>query len=213
MKTDDLIAALAADATPVPRGTVWRRWALALALALAGSILFMLMGWGVRPDIHQAMRTSPFWMKAGYTVAFGVAGLALVERSGRPGVSLGWGLALAGAGLAAILVLAVHELMGLPMSDWRADMMGSSARVCPYRILAISAPVFLVAMLTLRRMAPTRPTIAGAAAGLLAGGLGATIYGLHCQETAAAFTATWYTLGMGLWPAVGALIGRWALRW
>jgi len=213
MKTDDLIAALAADATPVRRGAVWSRWSLALLLAAAASALIMAMGWGVRPDIHEAMRTTPFWMKAGYTLALGAAGLLIVERAGRPGVRLGWGLALAAAAVAAIVALAAHELMALPMSGWRADMMGQSAHVCPWRILAISAPAFVVAMLTLRWMAPTRPAVAGAAAGLLAGGLGATVYGLHCQETAAAFTAMWYTLGMALWPAVGAAIGRWALRW
>jgi len=213
MDTDDLIAALTADVSPVRRGAVWRRWGLAVLLALAVSAAVMAFGWGVRPDIHHAMRTSPFWMKAGYTLALGVAGLLIVERAGRPGVRLGWGLALAGVAVAAILALGLHELMGMPMAGWRADMMGQSARVCPWRILAISAPVFVIAMLTLRWMAPTRPAVAGAAAGLLAGGLGATVYGLHCQETAAAFTAIWYTLGMALWPAVGALIGHRALRW
>ena len=213
MKTDDLIAALAADASPVRRNAVWTRWAVALGLALAVSGAVMAFGWGVRPDLHQAMRTTPFWMKAGYTAALGVAGLLMVERAGRPGVRLGWGVVLASAALVLIAALAAHELMNLPMANWRADMMGSSARVCPWRILAISAPVFAIAMVTLRWMAPTRPAVAGAAAGLLAGGLGATVYGLHCQETAAAFTALWYTLGMALWPLVGAAIGRWALRW
>ncbi|HEX7758687.1 MAG TPA: DUF1109 domain-containing protein [Caulobacteraceae bacterium] len=213
MNTDDLIATLAADAAPVRRGAVWMRWGLAVAAALGLSLAVMLSVWGVRADIHHAMRTSPFWMKAGYTLALGLAGLLIVERAGRPGVRLGWGVALAAVAVAVIAGLAMHELMGLPISAWRADMMGQSARVCPWRILAISAPVFLIAMLTLRRMAPTRPAIAGAAAGLLAGGLGASVYGLHCDETAAAFTAIWYTLGMALWPAVGALIGRWTLRW
>lgn len=213
MKTDDLIAALAADASPVRRGAVWSRWALAILVAVILSAVIMTLGWGVRPDIHQAMRTSPFWMKAGYTAALGAAGLLMVERAGRPGVRLGWGVFLAAAAVVVILGLATHELINLPLANWRADMMGSSARVCPWRILAISAPVFLIAMVTLRWMAPTRPSVAGAAAGLLAGGLGATVYGLHCQETAAAFTAMWYTLGMALWPLVGAAIGRWALRW
>ncbi len=213
MNTDDLIATLAADAAPVPRGAVWGRWSLAVLLALAVSVAAMMAALGVRPDMHHAMRTSPFWMKTGYTLTLGLAGLLLVERAGRPGVRLGWGLALAAAALAVIAGLASHELMALPRSAWHADMMGDSAQVCPWRILAISAPVFLIVMLTLRRMAPTRPAIAGAAAGLLASGLGATVYGMHCTETAAAFTALWYTLGMALWPVVGALIGRLTLRW
>lgn len=213
MKTDDLIAALALDTAPAPKGGVWIRWAVALTAAVAISLAAMKLGWGMRPDMHQAMRTSPFWMKTGYTLVLGLAGLLIVERAGRPGVRLGWGVGLAAAGLAVIGALAVRELMTLPMTAWRADMMGDSAHVCPWRILALSAPVFVIAMLVLRRMAPTRPAVAGAAAGLLAGGLGATVYGMHCTETAAAFTAVWYTLGMAMWPIIGALIGRRALRW
>jgi len=110
-------------------------------------------------------------------------------------------------------MLAAHELMALPMSVWRADMMGASSWRCPIRITIIAAPAFALALWTLRRMAPTRPALAGAAAGLLAGALGATVYGLACQETAAAFTAWWYTLGVGVWAAVGALVGPRLLRW
>jgi hypothetical protein len=47
----------------------------------------------------------------------------------------------------------------------------------------------------------------------LAGGVGATVYGLYCQETAAAFVATWYTLGVAACAAVGALLGPRILRW
>ena len=65
----------------------------------------------------------------------------------------------------------------------------------------------------MRRFAPTRPTAAGLAVGLAGGGLGATVYGLHCQESTAAFLATWYVLGMAAVGAIGALLGRRLLRW
>jgi hypothetical protein len=65
----------------------------------------------------------------------------------------------------------------------------------------------------MRRFAPTRPTLAGAAAGLLSGGLAATVYGLHCQETAIPFVAIFYTLGIVLSTAAGAIIGSRVLRW
>ncbi len=62
-------------------------------------------------------------------------------------------------------------------------------------------------------LAPTRPALAGAAAGLAAGALGAFIYAFHCDESAAAFVALWYTFGIVSVGAIGAVAGRVLLRW
>ena len=66
--------------------------------------------------------------------------------------------------------------------------------------------MFLALLVGMRRLPPTRLAAAAAASGLLAGGLGATICGLYCEETSAAVVATWYTLGVAFarcwagWP-------------
>jgi hypothetical protein len=65
----------------------------------------------------------------------------------------------------------------------------------------------------MRSLAPIRMPLAGAAAGLLAGALGATVYTLHCPEMAAPFIGIWYVLGMLVPAAVGAALGRLVLRW
>ena len=91
--------------------------------------------------------------------------------------------------------------------------MGDSWRVCPFLILAISAPAYLAVVWALRGMAPTRLRLAGGAAGLLAGGVGATVYGLHCREMSPAFVVTWYSLGVASCVAIGALTGPRLLRW
>ena len=65
----------------------------------------------------------------------------------------------------------------------------------------------------MKGLAPTRLSLAGAAAGLLAGGVGAAIYALHCDEMGAPFLALWYVLGMLMPATLGALIGRHVLRW
>ena len=67
--------------------------------------------------------------------------------------------------------------------------------------------------MVLRGRAPTRLGLGCAAGGLFAGGVAAAAYGLHCPETAALFVVTWYTLGIALSAALGALLGPWALRW
>ena len=79
--------------------------------------------------------------------------------------------------------------------------------------MVLAAPVFLGVAWALRRLAPTRLAMAGAAAGLLAGAVGATVYGLYCEETAAAFVVTWYTLGIAVCATAGALLGPRLLRW
>jgi len=81
------------------------------------------------------------------------------------------------------------------------------------RILIIAAPLYGAVLWVMRRTAPTRLATAGAAAGLFAGAVAAVIYGLYCQETAAAFVVAWYSLGIAACAALGALIGRYLLRW
>jgi hypothetical protein len=85
--------------------------------------------------------------------------------------------------------------------------------LCPWRILALSAPIFAVVIWAMRRAAPTRPALAGAAAGVFAGAVGATVYGLFCQEATAAFVVAWYSLGIAACAALGAAVGARLLRW
>jgi hypothetical protein len=109
--------------------------------------------------------------------------------------------------------LSAIELSRAPPGGMRAMWMGHTATVCSLRILALSVPVYFGSILVLRRLAPTRLALTGAAAGLLAGGLGASVYGLYCDEAAATFVVTWYTLGIAASAALGALIGSRLLRW
>ena len=62
-------------------------------------------------------------------------------------------------------------------------------------------------------LAPTRPALAGAFSGLVAGAAGALVYAWHCPEMAAPFIATWYLLGIAGPAVVGALLGPMLLRW
>jgi len=55
--------------------------------------------------------------------------------------------------------------------------------------------------------------LAGAAAGLFSGALGAFVYALHCPELSPAFIGTWYVLGIAIPTALGALTAPRSLRW
>lgn len=65
----------------------------------------------------------------------------------------------------------------------------------------------------MRARAPTRLRLAGAAAGLAAGAVGAPVYCLHCPELSAVFVGFWYLLGMLIPAALGALLGPRVLAW
>lgn len=210
MKTEDLIEALAAGIEPV-RPARLSPWMVGGAFVVAVSAVVILLG--VLPDLAEIMRGPVFWAKATYTGALAIAALWLVHRLGRPGAALGF----AGWSVAAIVALAglmgAIELILLPPAARMDDWLGLTWKVCAINILKVAAFTAPLIFIAARRLAPTRPMSAGAAAGLLTGAVAATAYGLHCPEATAAFVATWYTLGMVVAAAVGALIGRYALRW
>lgn len=212
MKTGDLIAALAAGSTPTPPVPVARRIAAAALLGAALALVLLVAWLGLRP-LGEAARTGSFWMKAGYTLILSLAGAMGVGRLARPGAGLGRAPLIVAAAIAGMAILGAIEIAAAPSAD-RGDLwLGHTWQSCSLHILALAAPVYLGVAWALRRLAPTRLTLAGAAAGLLAGAVGATVYGLYCDETAAAFVFAWYTLGIGACAAIGGFLGRRLLRW
>lgn len=213
METERLIDRLAADVAPAPPRMVPRRIAMT-ALAGGALALVAVVFWlGVRPDLIRAMGGATFWMKAAYAAILGMAGFACTERLARPIGSPRNGILLAVGALGVLAAIGVATLIAAPPGERMAMWLGHSWRRCPLNILALAIPTLALALLAMRRFAPTRLTAAGAAAGLFAGGVAATIYGLHCGETAPVFVVTWYSLGVAFSAGLGAAVGRWALRW
>ncbi len=209
--TNDLIEALALDAGPAPKVSP----RLVAAAALGGLVAFALVAaWlGFRPDLPEAPSTRMFWMKAFYTALLGLGGFFCVERLSRPVGSPRGGLILAGCVFALLVTIGLWRFMHADPADRMPMLMGQSWQVCPRNILVLGVPVLAATLLAVRSLAPTRLVLAGAAAGLFSGGVAATIYGLHCPEHTMAFVAVWYSLGIALVTALGAVAGPWALRW
>jgi hypothetical protein len=212
MRTDDLIAQLSGGLEPVKSGTVPRTLLTALALGLAGSILVMLLAMGVRHDFHAAITSFGLWMKLAYTLSIALFGFWIVERAGRPGADTAKPVLLLAAPLLAIALLAGLQ-MAAPGADMPGQVMGHSSRACAFLVILTALPSLAAAFWALRRLAPTRLGLAGAGAGLLAGGMGAFVYCFHCQESTAAFVAIWYTLGIALTTGIGGILGPRLLRW
>ncbi|MBN9011258.1 MAG: DUF1109 domain-containing protein [Rhizobiales bacterium] len=209
----DLIDRLVADLAPTPRHAAVRRLAIGIGAGLVVSAILMLLWLGPRPDMMPAMATMAFWAKFAFTLLLGLAGIAAASRLARPTGRAGAPLAMTAIVLAVIAVLALVQFMMAPAPEHPALLLGISALVCPWYIMALSLPLLVGALWAMRGLAPTRLTLAGAVAGLAAGGLGAFVYSFHCIESAMPFVAIWYSLGIAGATMAGALLGRLMLRW
>lgn len=212
MRTEDLIEALAADGAPI-RPPPRRLAGVAAAGALAALVL-VLTWLHTRHDLMPAMRGGMFWMKAAYTGVLGLAGYLAIERLARPEGSGRRGWILGGAALSLFAAAGLIQAMYSPDVQAALHMLrGHSWHSCSRNIMTLGLPMLALGLWAVRGMAPTRPIAAGFATGLFAGGVAATVYGLHCPENTFTFVALWYSLGVLLLAALGALLGRWVLRW
>ena len=209
----DLVGNLVVDLAPVSRWYVPQRLLLGIAAGAAISIVLVLAVLGPRPDMHDAMHTGMFWLKLAYPLSLAiVAGLA-AERLARPSASARARIPWLMAPLLFVFALGAIEFMLAPPSAQMPLMMGGSARLCPFLVLAFSAPPLAGLIWAMRGLAPTRLGEAGAVIGLAAGGMGAFAYAWHCTESGAPFLAVWYTLGIAAAASIGSILGPRVLRW
>ncbi|QGZ40114.1 hypothetical protein IP92_05525 [Pseudoduganella flava] len=211
MNTDDLIATLAKD-------TAIRRPApLALALPLAAgvglSVLFVVAVLGVRPNLGELAANGLFWLKCAFVGALALIGFNGARIASIPAArfhTLPWLLTLPALLMAGgvIATLADADTAGRAAQFW-----GRTWRTCPFLIALLSLPIFVATLYRMRRFAPTHLRLAGAIAGFTSGALAALLYCLHCPELAPTFVAVWYTLGILIPTAIGALAGPRLLAW
>lgn len=210
MRTETLIETLAVEGGTKRRrmGAVWLI-AVGAAIVMAAAVFFITLG--PRPDFMEAATTIRFVAKFLYTGALAATGIVVLRHLARPGQAASlpvlW-LAPALLGLAVIL-----ELVALPTETWAMTAQGKNSMVCLTFIPVIGLGPLFIFLAGLRAGAPTRPTLAGAVAGLAAGGLAALFYAAQCTDDSPLFVAVWYPLAIATLVGIGALIGRFALRW
>ena len=213
MDTDTLIRSLAEDVKPVSRHAIGRR--IAAGLLMGAAVTVALIGWwlGFRPDFDVAMRGYSFWMKWIYSGALATGAVAATLQLGRPEPTrLSW-LWLLAVPVILLATIGAIEMAHVPPGEWLTMWLGQSWKQCPWIVLRLSMPIFIGLLWAYRRLAPTQLRLAGAVAGLTAGAIAATLYCLHCPEASAIFVLTWYTLGIAMAAAFGALVGPKLLRW
>lgn len=211
MRTDDLIAALAEDAT-VAEAPVARRLGLGFAAGTLVALLAFVALLGVRDDLAAALATWRFDVKLMLVAA--ALGAALVDclRLMRPTETKALHWSSVAAGLFVLAAVAI-ELWTTPAEAWRAKLVGTNAWLCLTTIPLLAAAPLVALLIALKGGAPASPQLAGAAAGRLAAAIGALLYATHCFDDSPLFVATWYGLAMVLVTVIGAALGGRVLRW
>lgn len=211
MRTEQLVDMLARHAGPAPRWAVERRLALAIAVGALASAAVAIAALGVNPGLS-GMGVA-LAIKIAYVGGLLLGAAWLADRASRPGVLFRratWSLALVVAAMTAFAL----ALLGLAPDGTRLDLLlGRSWASCSGRVAILSIPALAVTLWAMRGLAPTRPRLAGFAAGTVAGSLGALGYALYCPELSPLFVLVWYSLGILVPACIGAALGPWVLRW
>lgn len=212
MNTEDLIRALNADrrtTLPSLSSTWWL--ACALAISIAATAFFVMLG--PRPDIAQAAETLRFLFKFVVTGALALSAVVVLTRLSRPGASFHLAALWLITAPVLLAVSVALELLVVPAGEWTTRLIGSNSAVCLTFIPLIGIGPLAVFITALRYGAPTRPGLAGAVAGLAAGGLAATFYAAQCTDDSPLFVATWYPIAVMMLTALGFVSGRYFARW
>lgn len=195
METDELIAALAADATPAKRPRLIAR---AVIGALCTVVLVLVL-YGLRPDLSEALKLGPVQAKHFFTL-FVLAGLTWLLTRAPVGQRANM-RPLWIAGAAIVVLWGGAAAMG-------SDPMGQTALACFVSIPLLALPVIGLMFAGLRHRVEPFAAERGFLTGLFAGAVSASIYAVHCIEDAPAFFLLWYTAGIVVSGVIGHLIGK-----
>jgi hypothetical protein len=112
-----------------------------------------------------------------------------------------------------IVSLAAISLGTAPRAHWDRMIVGDEWLECLLSIPIIAIVPFAGSIWAVRKGAPTNLVRAGAFAGLVAGGVSAMAYALHCTDDSLPFIAVWYGGTIVLCTLPGPALGPRLLRW
>ncbi|MBX9845806.1 MAG: DUF1109 domain-containing protein [Xanthobacteraceae bacterium] len=216
MRTDDLIEMLSTNVEPVTRHghvEIRRIVLLTIAASATAAIGSTVLLFGVRPDLANFAASAFLALKMLFAVGvIAVASLCLA-RLARPGGERTVSTATAVLPVAAVVALAAGSLFLTSPAHWNQAVVGHHWLECVLSIPLIAVIPMAATFWVVRRMAPTDLVQAGALAGMVAGGVGAAGYALHCTDDSLPFIAVWYGGAIALCALVGAVVGPRLLRW
>lgn len=213
MKTDDLVNMLSTNVEAVDHRLASRTVTGAIvvgAVVALGAALIML---GARPDVWSAEALAFMIAKLTFAMAVTAVAFFYLTRFARPAGSRRGSIALVALPFVGIVGLAVISLAYAPAVHWQAMFMGGEWLECLLSIPIIAIVPFALVVWAVRQGAPTDLRRAGALAGLVAGGMSAAGYALHCTADSLPFVAIWYSGTIMLCTLAGTVLGPRLLRW
>jgi hypothetical protein len=185
--------------------------AVGISISVAALVFFNVLG--LRPDIAAAVETPRFLFKFLVSITLAASAYSCVRVLSQPGENWRNAILCLAAAPALISLAVVVELFTLPSDTWSATLIGTNSIVCLTYIPLIGIGPLAIFLWTLQYGAPTRPALAGAVAGLLAGGIAATFYAAQCTDDSPLFVATWYTIAITILAILGAVGASRFARW
>lgn len=213
MKTEELVAALSMRVEPVNRRLVNRSVGIALAAGTLVALAIMLFGFGIRADVTTARAVIFLLLKLAFSLVIVGVAAAYLSRLARPGGERRIASGLAAVPFIVIMLLAALSLGQAPSSHWDRMVMGNQWLECLVSIPILAIVPFAAIIWAVRKAAPTNLVRAGAFSGLVAGGVSAIAYALHCTDDSLPFVALWYGGTIALCTLAGAALGPRLLRW
>jgi hypothetical protein len=213
MKTEDLVDLLSTNVELVDSRKIIRNLQIAI---VAGTILTLIIGvttLAMRSDMRGPDGFEFLAIKVAFAVAVILLGSYYLLKHARPGGEMQSPILLTAVPFIAIMALAGVSLISAPASHWAQMVMGERWLECLLSIPIIAVVPFAVIMWAARMAAPTDLTRTGALAGLVAGGVSAVGYALHCAGDSLPFVAVWYGGTIVLCTLAGAALGPRMLRW
>ena len=210
MKTDDLIAALAADTTPLASPEA--RLVRSLLPSMAIGIVAVFLLWQARPDLSAALLSVPVTKTVGPLI-LALAAMWLARGLCYPEARARAEKALLGTMIVAIAVLAIAAFWSGGVSGTILALSTTNTVTCLLSVPVLAALPLASVIYAMRAGAPVDPVRAGADSGLVAGSVSAAIYSLHCPVDSLLFVLPAYGVSILIVVAAGAYAGKRWLRW
>ncbi len=213
MKTTELIDVLSTNVERVNPQRITRNLQIAIVVGLMLALVSGVAALGVRSDVKNSDAFLFLIIKIAFGVAVTILGSHYLLKHARPGGELRSWIVLTGVPFVALMGLAGASLISAPASHWDDMVMGEQWLECLLSIPVIAVAPFALIMWAVRKAAPTNLTRTGALVGLVAGGVSAVAYALHCTDDSFPFVALWYGGTIVFCTLGGALVGPRLLRW
>jgi hypothetical protein len=173
----------------------------------------MLLVLGPHPEIFDVRNLSVLLIKLLFTLSTVVAAAAFLPEFARPAAE-GRGFLFA----ACLPFAAVATLAAIPLAatDWAGSggmIVAKGWLTCLLYIPLFAIAPFVAVVCGLRAGAPTELSLAGAAAGLVAGGLSSTACAFSCPDDSVPAIALWYGTAIAICAGLGAKLGPRLLQW